>query len=71
MELNYAGVPTFSVCVIGSTAVGKTSIINRIVNNMFFPIYEQTEDITKYTTLLSLNEEHSKTKRHVMLQLED
>jgi GTPase SAR1 family protein len=70
-ELNFAGVPCFSICVIGSSATGKTSIINRIVNNNFYSIYEPTNEVTYYTTLLSLSEEHSKTRRHVFLQLED
>jgi GTPase SAR1 family protein len=70
-DINFAGVPCFSICVIGSTATGKTSIINRIVNNTFYSIYEPTTEITYYNTLLSLSEENTKTRRHVMLQLED
>jgi GTPase SAR1 family protein len=70
-EITFAGVPCFSICVIGSSATGKTAIINRIVNNTFFSTYEPTNEVTHYTTLLSLGEENTKTRLHVMLQLED
>ena len=35
----------FKVSVLGSTGVGKTSIINRMVNRSFSKIYEPTYNI--------------------------
>ncbi len=42
----YQKIDIFKISVLGSSGVGKTSIINRIVNHSFSNIYEPTYDIT-------------------------
>ena len=46
MENGLKRADIFKICVLGSTGVGKTSIINRIVNHSFSQIYEPTYYIT-------------------------
>jgi GTPase SAR1 family protein len=70
-DVNYSTLSYFKVSVIGSAAVGKTSIISRLVNNYFPNIYEQTMDIEKFTALFSLNEYEVKERTYVMVTLED
>lgn len=67
----YDDIPNFRIALIGSAAVGKTSIINRFINNNFYSIYEPTLEINKYTTLFNLNEYDVKNKTYIMLTLED
>jgi GTPase SAR1 family protein len=70
-DINYSTLTYFKVSVIGSAAVGKTSIISRLVNNYFPTIYEPTMDIEKFTSLFSLNEYEVKERTYVMVTLED
>ena len=39
---------TIRIAVLGATNVGKTQIINRLVNNSFSPYYEPTEGVDTY-----------------------
>ena len=41
-------VQTIRVAVLGPSFVGKTQIINRIVNNNFFPHYDPTDQKEVY-----------------------
>jgi len=41
--INFVG-QTYRIAVIGKSFVGKTQLINRIVNNNFFEDYEPTEE---------------------------
>ena len=36
------------ICVLGPSFVGKTQIVNRLVNNNFYPQYHETEEVEKY-----------------------
>ena len=47
---------TIRVAVLGASRVGKTQIINRIVNNAFSPVYEQTEEKEEYKVLINLDQ---------------
>lgn len=48
--------PIFHIAVLGPKEVGKTSIINRLVNNHFTTIYEPTDgDLRPYNVLLNIN----------------
>ncbi len=40
----------YRICFLGSCAVGKTSIINRIINNSFTQNYDPTLELTSYST---------------------
>ena len=45
------GAPTLKtvrICVIGPSFCGKTQIVNRIVNNSFFPQYNPTDELETY-----------------------
>lgn len=70
-DLKYNDIPLFKIAIMGSAAVGKTSIINRLINNNFSVVYEPTLEVNNYTTLFNLNEYDVKTKTYVMLTLED
>jgi GTPase SAR1 family protein len=70
-DIKYNDIPCFRIAVMGSAGVGKTAIVNRLVNNYFPLIYEPTMDIEKYTALFNLNDDDVKTKTFVMVTLED
>ena len=70
-DISYNEMSCFSVAVLGCVATGKTSIINRIINNSFVSIYEPSMDINYYNLLFSLSEENIKDKRYVMIRVED
>ena len=70
-DISYNDMSCFCVAVIGCVATGKTSIINRIINNSFVSIYEPTMDITNYNILFDLTDENIKKKKHIMLRIED
>ena len=36
------------ICVLGPSFVGKTQIVNRLVNNNFYPQYHETEEVETY-----------------------
>lgn len=38
----------FRVCVLGPSFVGKSSLVNRIVNNSFYADYFPTTNVQKY-----------------------
>jgi GTPase SAR1 family protein len=71
VDLNYSAINTFKIAVMGSAAVGKTCIVNRLINNYFPLIYEPTMDIERYTGLFNLNEYEVQEKTYVMVTLED
>ena len=52
------GKPDFGICVVGPSHVGKTAIINRIVNNSFQSNYIPTTSLLNYwlTYILKSNE---------------
>ena len=41
-------VQTKTICVLGPSFVGKTQIVNRLVNNAFFPQYHATDELDTY-----------------------
>ena len=45
-EIYYKKIEIFRVTVLGSAGIGKSAIINRLVNNSFSAIYEPTYEIT-------------------------
>jgi GTPase SAR1 family protein len=59
------------IAMIGACAVGKTAIINRLINNHFPVIYEPTMNVENYTFLFNLSDREIKQKNHVMVTLED
>ena len=40
------GIPEFNIAVIGSKGVGKTSFVQRFLNNTFVPQYQPTTNVT-------------------------
>jgi GTPase SAR1 family protein len=70
-EVKYDTLLCCKIAVIGSCAVGKTAIINRLINN-YFPIsYEPTMTVENFTFLFNLSEREIKQKTYVMVTLED
>ena len=59
------------IAVIGACAVGKTAIINRLINNHFPIVYEPTMNVENYTFLFNLSDREIKQKNYVMVTLED
>ena len=41
-------VKTVRICVLGPSFVGKTQIVNRLVNNHFYPQYIPTNELETY-----------------------
>ena len=44
----YKADPSYKITFIGMSGSGKTSIINRLVNNSFSQIYNPTFEMTEY-----------------------
>ena len=64
--------PKKTVCVLGPSFVGKTQIVNRIVNNAFFPQYHMTEEKDVYTMLYNKNKGQSGSKpEYVQIEIWD
>ena len=49
--------PIYRICILGPSEVGKTAIVNRLVNNYFTTICEPTQhDLKPYYYLMNLTE---------------
>lgn len=72
MEPNFIKGPlTVRVTLLGNSAVGKTAIINRIINKTFSPQYEPTIKIANYGINLNISESNVTKKTYVMINFED
>lgn len=60
----------YKICFIGNCGVGKTAIINRIVNRTFQACYEPTLEMTHYSCEFDYYDQ-SMSHRCVKLLLED
>jgi GTPase SAR1 family protein len=49
----------FKICVAGASFVGKTQIINRIINNAFHQEYVPTHELDEYSLIYSLKNNHN------------
>jgi GTPase SAR1 family protein len=47
----------YRICILGPSFVGKTSIINRFVNNSFSPYYESTLNMMIYRRAFNIHED--------------
>jgi len=45
----------FKICVAGASFVGKTQIINRIINNAFHQEYVPTDELNEYSLIYSMS----------------
>ena len=63
--------PCYKITFLGCVKVGKTAIINRLVNKSFSQDYYQTQKIENYVTYLNLSEEEVSKKTYVNLIIED
>ena len=70
-SIKYSQVSNMRISVIGSSAVGKTSICTRITNNFFTSIYEPTMELTYYSTLFKVTESEVTNKTYIFTSLED
>ena len=48
------------ITFLGCAKVGKTSVINRLINKCFSPLYEPTLEIERYTYKMNLNEDDTR-----------
>ena len=53
------GIPEFNIAVMGSKGVGKTSYIQRFLNNSYVPSYQPTHNVAEYTKVFDLNGDKS------------
>lgn len=51
-------VKTFNICVLGPSYVGKTQLVNRIINNSFTGYYEPTIKKQTYRRVYNINEDN-------------
>lgn len=65
------GLITVRITFLGNTAVGKTSIINRLISNNFTAQYEPTMKVENYGINLNISENNVTKKTYVMINLED
>jgi len=59
------------ITFLGNAAVGKTSLINRIINNTFNPQYDPTTKIENFGINLNITQDMVSKKTYVMINLED
>lgn len=72
LENNFIKGPlSVKITLLGSNATGKTSLINRIINNNFSPLYEPTMKMENYGINLNISESSVAKKVYVMINLED
>ena len=59
------------ITFLGCAKVGKTSVINRLINKCFSPLYEPTLEIERYTYKMNLNEDDTSQVTLVNVLIED
>ena len=65
MDKVFVKEPCMKVTMMGCCYVGKTSIINRLINRSYSHYYDPTEDIETYSFRLNLNEEEVAQKTYI------
>lgn len=70
-KIKYNNVIAMKIAVVGSSAVGKTSICTRICNNFFTSIYEPTLEIDNFSTLFKVTESEVTNHTYIFTTLED
>lgn len=63
--------PCIKITIMGSSNVGKTAIINRLINKCFSSKYEPTMGIETYSCRINLNEEEVVQKTYINLIIQD
>lgn len=63
--------PTYKVTFLGCVRVGKTAIINRLINKSFTFTYEPTKNIENYACHYNLNEENVGQRTYANVIIED
>ena len=72
LENNFIKGPlSLRITLIGNNATGKTSLINRIINNNFSTIYHPTMKMENYGINLNISENNVVKKTYVMINFED
>lgn len=61
----------YRLCILGPSFVGKTSIVNRLVNNSFSPYYEPTVRAMAYRKAYNVFEEEDVEPQYVELEIID
>lgn len=63
--------PCIKIAIIGCSNVGKTAIINRLINKCFLTKYVPTMGIDTYSCRINLNEEETMQKTYINLIIQD
>lgn len=63
--------PVYKITILGCVAVGKTSIINRLINKNFNTGYEPTKEIENYAIKFNLSEDGVANKTYAYVLIED
>ena len=71
MDKVFVKEPCIKVTMMGCCYVGKTSIINRLINRSYNHYYDPTEDIETYSFRLNLNEEEVAQKTYINVIIQD
>jgi GTPase SAR1 family protein len=63
---------TIRICVLGASNVGKTQLVNRIVNNSFSPVYVRTTEKEVYRVLYETDlESGADLEQYRMVEIHD
>lgn len=59
------------ICLLGCTNVGKSALINRLINKSFSKVYEPTMSMETYSFLFNLNDDDVVQKTYINLIIQD
>ncbi len=65
------GIPEFNFVILGNKGVGKTSLVQRFMNNTFSTSYLETNSVRKFTKVLDLKEKKSFDAEIAVLHIYD
>lgn len=65
------GIPEFNIAVLGVQRVGKSSLIQRFLNNSFSANYQPTPKIELYTKVFDLKEQKQGDPQLCILNIYD
>lgn len=65
------GIPEFNIAVLGAKDVGKSSLVQRFLNNTFTSAYSPTTKIELYTKVFDLKEQKQADPQMCILNIYD
>ena len=61
----------FRILILGSSRVGKTTLINQYINNFFKEIYYPTKDIVSYKMRYNFNPNSDEIDEYIYVEILD